>query len=269
MTQIKNILLIGKTKNGKSTLANVLSESDDFKEGNESGSTTKKAQSKEFEVEVGKDRKIKFQVVDTIGLNDTSLSQREVLLEIANSCHAIKDGLYQIFFVTKGAFTEEEVKDFNLISELFFDQQILNYVTIVRTDFVEFTDETKCEGDKQNLINSSPQLDQAIKSCQGIIHINNPPLVDSWPEMTEISKKVRKKSREKLLKYLLESCGNHHPIGLEKLEARIGEYMTEKERLEKALEEVKNLAEEEKQQLNEKLTELETKIEVKTKEVLS
>src|SRR5438128_5869945 len=98
MIKIRNIILIGKTKNGKSALANVLSGTNDFKEGNNSGSTTKKIQSKEFEIEGVEGEKIIYQVVDTVGICDTALSRKEVLVEIAEACWAVKSGLYQIFF---------------------------------------------------------------------------------------------------------------------------------------------------------------------------
>ena len=44
----RNILLIGATGNGKSTLANVLSNSDEFLEGNKTTSTTHDIQVKKF-----------------------------------------------------------------------------------------------------------------------------------------------------------------------------------------------------------------------------
>src|ERR1051325_4451564 len=69
-----NIFLIGRTGNGKSTLANVLINKNDsfeevFKESARGISKTKDFQTSEFELEG-----TKYRVVDTIGVGDTKLS---------------------------------------------------------------------------------------------------------------------------------------------------------------------------------------------------
>jgi ABC-type dipeptide/oligopeptide/nickel transport system ATPase subunit len=52
MTETRNILIIGRTGNGKSTLANVLTDSEKFNEGSGTISTTKELQKEDFEIEI-------------------------------------------------------------------------------------------------------------------------------------------------------------------------------------------------------------------------
>src|SRR6185295_6730562 len=112
----------------KSTLANILSETDEFKEGDGDGSTTKELKTKEFEYKGNK-----YRVVDTIGIGDTNRPYKEIMIELSKACHAIEEGLYQILFVVGKKFKDEEVKAYNLLREVFFDEDIINYTTIVRT----------------------------------------------------------------------------------------------------------------------------------------
>src|ERR1700722_2773659 len=109
MTEIKNVLLIGRTGGGKSTLANVLVNKEDnfnkaqkfeevFKESDGSTSETREIKKKEFEINGEK-----FQVIDTIGFGDTKLSKAEVFYKIAKVYDIIKqDGLVRILFVAGG-----------------------------------------------------------------------------------------------------------------------------------------------------------------------
>ncbi|CAG8607641.1 2400_t:CDS:2 [Ambispora leptoticha] len=107
MTDIRNIILIGRTENGKSTLANVLINSNEFMESAGSISETRKIQIKEFEetIDTSGDQVIKYRVIDTVGLGDTGLIEKEVLYKVTEASHYIREGLNQILFVTNGRFT--------------------------------------------------------------------------------------------------------------------------------------------------------------------
>lgn len=80
MVEIRNIILIGRTGNGKSTIANVLINETDregnfkdfkefFKESERSVSETRKTDMKKLE-EDG----LKYRIIDTVGIGDTSLT---------------------------------------------------------------------------------------------------------------------------------------------------------------------------------------------------
>ena len=86
MTEIRIILLIGLTETGKSTLANVLSGKENASaESENSASKTKKIEEIEFDFQhEGEEYQIEtYQIVDSIGIGDTTKTQSEVLREIA------------------------------------------------------------------------------------------------------------------------------------------------------------------------------------------
>ncbi|PKK59872.1 hypothetical protein RhiirC2_819946 [Rhizophagus irregularis] len=82
----RKILLIGRTGSGKSTLANVLTGTNQFKESNYSISQTKTIQRCQFVEE-----EITYEVIDTIGLNDTKLNREDILYKLAELARELKD----------------------------------------------------------------------------------------------------------------------------------------------------------------------------------
>ncbi|CAB4383928.1 unnamed protein product [Rhizophagus irregularis] len=97
-TKIRNILLIGNAGKGKSTLINILTETNEFEE-----------------------------------------SITDIFSEDIN----------QILFLTNGRFTKEEVKAFNLLRNVIFDDHVTDYTTIVFINFAEFKDEKACKKNRQ------------------------------------------------------------------------------------------------------------------------
>ncbi|GBB86497.1 hypothetical protein RclHR1_12920004 [Rhizophagus clarus] len=281
MTETRNILIIGRTGNGKSTLANVLTNSEKFNEGSGTISTTKELQKEDFKVEIYDGKKVQYRVIDTIGIGDTQLAQRIVLNRIAEACHEVVRGLNQIFFVLGKKFTEEELEAYNILREIIFDKDITNYTTIVRTNFPEFDVEEKCEEDREKLNQENPKLAELIRTCNKLIYVDNPPtMIEIGKDISEKQKKrklkeieanreKREESREVLIKHLMVECGNYRPPSLDNLNERVNSYMTEKEQLKKELDNLKRATEEERREHERKIAELEAKIEVKVKEALT
>jgi GTPase SAR1 family protein len=280
MTETRNILIIGRTGNGKSTLANVLTNSEKFNEGSGTTSTTKELQKENFEIEINGE-KIQYRVIDTIGIGDTQLGQRQVLNRIAEACYEVDRGLNQIFFVLGRKFTEEELEAYNILREIIFDENITYYTTIVRTNFPDFDSKEKCEEDREKLNQESPKLAELVRTCNKLIYVDNPPTnIEIGKDISEKQKKrkqneietnreKREESRDVLISHLISNCSNYRPPGLDNLNKRVSSYMTEKEQLKKELDDLKNATEEEKRKTEEKIAQLEAKIEEKTKEVLT
>jgi predicted GTPase len=134
--QVKTILLIGSTGKGKSTLANVLTNTNDFKESGGSVSGTREIQSERFT-----NNHTNYQIIDTVGLGDTKLKREEVLDKIAEAVYLARQGVSQIFFVIDEKFNPHEMSNYDLLRNIIFDDQVVDYTTIIRTRFVNFKKE--------------------------------------------------------------------------------------------------------------------------------
>ncbi|CAG8608632.1 1379_t:CDS:1 [Ambispora leptoticha] len=255
MADIRNIILFGRTGNGKSTLANVLTKSPNFfTESAGSVSETREIQIKEFEEEINSngEEAIKYRVIDTVGIGDTRLTEQGVLCKIAEACHYIKDGLNQILFITNGRFTKEEIDTFDLLKSVVFDADVSKYTTIVRTDFPEFEDELKYQQDQQQLCAENPALFK-ILSATRIIYVDNPPLKG---RTASINQEIRKDSRKRLLVHLATCQGTYRPQNLAAMNDRIGNYMKEHETIKKELKCLKKLAEQQQKFAQEEIKKL-------------
>lgn len=180
MTKSKNILLIGITGKGKSTLGNVLINKDgEFKEVfEEIDSLT--GGTKDIQIEEFEENGIKYQVIDTVGFLNAGLTQEEILGKITEAVYEVRDGLNQIFFVFSRVFAKEEIKAYNLLTS-FFDESITKYITIVMTNFENFEDQDECQRITKLMKENSPELNSLTSGCNGILYVNNPSLRDRYP----------------------------------------------------------------------------------------
>jgi len=230
MNDVKTILLIGRTGNGKSTLANVITRTDKFTESGFAVSETKKVADYEFEYEEG----MKYRIVDTVGVGDTSMTIDRVLRKLALMGYSVKDGVSRILFVTDGKLAEEAKSTYNFLREVVFNDDIAKYTTVVRTRFDNFRKEKECEEDRKRMIENSEGLRKLIGECKNIIYVDNPP-VDAGDEEEKISRRKRREdSRKILLEHLKSVCNDgdtYRPINLVALGSEIGKYMVKKEGL--------------------------------------
>jgi predicted GTPase len=207
-------LIVGRTGNGKSTVANVLSNTNNFSESSSSVSATKETQSEIFEW-----KGVNYRVVDTIGFSDTKLSRDIFIHKIAKSIDQMPEGINQILFVIGNRFTNEEIEALETLKNDILEESIKDYITIIKPRFDNFRKEEKCKEDIQQMLKNGGNLAELILSCQErVIHVNNPSLDvdisdDEEQESTIIlNKKARNKSREKLLDYLDSKCQNTYKV---------------------------------------------------------
>ncbi|CAB4444992.1 unnamed protein product [Rhizophagus irregularis] len=166
---IRNLVIVGRTNSGKSTLIEVLSDSHYYEE------SSGKIKKKYNVIDVGVTKPIK---------NIIKLSEK------------IKE-ICQILFVIDGKITADEV-------EAIFGNDIHEHITIVRTKFSNFKNEDKCKIDKEDLCK---QNEAVAKIRQNIVYVDNPPIninvKDEDDEATiTLSKKRREWSRTILLDHL-------------------------------------------------------------------
>ena len=257
MTEIKNILLVGRSGRGKSTLANVLTNKINengqfeefiqiFKEGELNVSQTRNIQNAEFECQLDSEQEIKkYCIIDTPGIGDTKLPPEEILEIISEAVYLVRDGVSRILFVTDGRFDKHETAAYNLLRSAIFDEEITNHTTIVRTKFSNFENEEEREKDIDK-IKENEELKEIIDSCQEeVVYVNNPPVeiagADDETE-AEINKRKRSRSRKILFDHLNKTCQeeNYKPKNLEELEKKIHERMKKKRNLVNLLNKLEN-----------------------------
>ncbi|CAB4434764.1 unnamed protein product [Rhizophagus irregularis] len=255
LTEVRNILLIGRTGGGKSTLGNVLINNNDFeevfKESDGSVSATKNIDEKLVEIDVSRDgsEKVEYRIIDTIGIGDTKLTAQGVLTRLAEIANRVKsEGLNHILFVTKGRFTKEEVEAYDLLSSIIFDSEVLRYTTIVRTNFNGFEDREKCDNDRAALRMENGGFLDAVD----IVYVNNP----SIEVFGDMAKKIRESSRKRLLTYLAGCQGNYRPSNIDELEQRIQDYKTNEEKLEDKMKELEADRKRQEEEFRNKLTDM-------------
>jgi len=221
MTETNNILIIGITGNGKSALANTLSDKSDdnkFGEKSDSFSATKISQKSDIFPWQGKN----YCVIDNIGFGDTNnISKEDILLKIGEGIYSAKEGINQVLFVMGGRFAPEQIEAFNLFKKFISESKITDYTTIVRTNFKDFKNKEKCEEDQKSLLKQNRELIGIIKSCKGgMVYVDNPPMPEIDEEEDsegEIEKKEREMSRNRkkredsrkiVLDHLAKNCSD-------------------------------------------------------------
>ncbi|CAB4398917.1 uncharacterized protein OCT59_025412 [Rhizophagus irregularis] len=203
----RNVLVVGGTGCGKSVLCNVLTGTDEFKEGNYTVSETQNIQIRSFDW-----KKIKYSVADTVGIGNINLTTKEVLSSIIEKINSMSEGISQVLLVTDGRFLKEEIEIYDFLKEIFKG----GFVTIVRTKFASFQNKDECEKDIKAMLDVNKKIAKIVKSCK-VIHVDNPPIdikayennSDDDEDVVTINRingKSRNKSREKLLSHLEQVC---------------------------------------------------------------
>jgi len=138
-----------------------------------------------------------------------------VIQKIVKVIFEARRGINQIFFVFKDEFSKEQIRIFNIFRNFVFEDSVTKFATLVRTNFEYCNDLQASEEDRKNLLAQNQELSDIINSCNGIIHFNNPPVIEeeyinllSNEEIEENnkSKKERRESRRIILKHLTENC---------------------------------------------------------------
>lgn len=227
----RNILIVGLTGSGKSALANTLSRTEDFKSGSQSISLTKNFQHSEIFEWENNGIIYKFSVVDNIGFGDTEGKDflKVILYRIGEGIVKIQErGINQILFLFKDRFSPTVIKAFETFKDFINESQVTEFTTLIRTNFINFDDDERCENDKKTLLEENSKIKDIIESCNSIIHIDNSPLIEIKKtykkskdkerdeRRNKTSKENQQESRERVLNHLIENCSNNYKLNWDK-----------------------------------------------------
>ena len=206
MTENKIILLIGRSGRGKSTLANVITNTNKFRESSASVSATKEIQFEKFE---DVDNKINYAIIDTPGIGDTKMSDNEVLNIIAKAVYLGRDGISQVLFVNDGRFDQYEMATYDLLRTIIFDENITKHTTIVRTRFPEFRDEEEYQKDIDSMVEEAKKKEVELrkKIVDKKKEIEN--LTSNGEQYQKLLEEIKKTEKELAatnLAKIIESC---------------------------------------------------------------
>ncbi|XP_036067026.1 GTPase IMAP family member 7-like [Oryzias melastigma] len=157
----RRIVLLGKTRTGKSTLGNNFFGEEVFKVSGLSNSVTRECQCETREVH-GR----KITLIDTPGFFDNKMCEEVLKSEITKCVTLSSPGVHAFVIVLKvEKFTEQEKEVISKIKKL-FSEEALKYAVIVFTHGDHFEDQ-KIE----DFVNENHDLRSLVEECGGRCHV--------------------------------------------------------------------------------------------------
>ena len=208
LQQRRNIVVLGKTGAGKSTVANQILGKKHFKVSTSTQSVTRRIKNGEARITVD-DIDYNIKIIDTVGLFDTgSITNKQVIQLIKSHFQEkVPEGVNLVLFVFKeGRFTDEEKLAFEYVIAK-FSKEISDISALVITNC-----ELKCEKARERIIDefkrnpkTKPFAEFAKKGIYTFGYPNIEEIDDE--ELRPIIQERIEKDREELQSFV-RSCGD-------------------------------------------------------------
>ena len=138
---VRNIVLLGLTGAGKSTLANQIASTRAFKSGDSVSGVTQEVQHEEFEFNGAR-----YRVIDTPGFFDTTMTDEQVIAALQQFADVEQEGLVAMIVVVKnGRFTEENQAVIKYIETVLGHEALVKHGMLVVTSTFKSTHELQKE----------------------------------------------------------------------------------------------------------------------------
>jgi GTPase Era involved in 16S rRNA processing len=202
----RNVIVVGKTGAGKSTVANKISGHSNFKVDNSLESVTHQVSHTEVNVvDPTTNVHYVFKIIDTIGFFNTKISNKDVFQKIKTYFQEkVPEGINLVLLVFKqGRFTKEEKKTFDFLREN-FQNNISNASALTITN----CDELDVEG-RQNVIQDFRRNKGTGHTAKfmrkGIYAVGFPELKGMKPKLVKVYKEEMKVDEEILTRLVMNS----------------------------------------------------------------
>ena len=121
--QKRNIIILGRTGNGKKTIANKLLGDERFQVDSAMTSVTREIRSMKAEEKVDRNVHYNIKIVDTLGPYSKKIDQASIFKEIHEHCTGACDEIHLILFTFRyGVYEQREIDIVTAICEHFQDQ---------------------------------------------------------------------------------------------------------------------------------------------------
>lgn len=220
----RNVVVLGKTGAGKSTIANKIIEARESDDGDTDqfevshsvlDSVTASTNAKASLLTTSDNTLYVVQVIDTIGLfdNKSGMTNEGIMKDVKTFFkERVPEGLSLILFVFRqGRWTKEEQKTFDLFTKHFVDTEVSTISALVVTGCDGFTDERKQQVKDEFQQAHSNVYDFMKKGVYTVSFQDTSKLI---PEIQSIHKQYQKHDQD-MLRKLIFDCGDEMKLSKE------------------------------------------------------